>query len=427
MVVGEAKRAGLVATNSIRGGLNRRVLDRIEETPGQAIFDARSDEDWISDGAAVRVSTVCFGQPPSGSCQLNGREVQAIHADLTGAGLDLTRARRLSPNFACAFIGTQKTGPFDIPGEIARKFLLAPTNPNQRRNADVVRPWWNGLDVVRRPRDMWIVDFGPTMAEADAALYEAPFEYVLRHVKPVRDANSSPELRASWWRLWRARGEFRAALVGRTRYIATARVAKYRLFMWCDAAVLPDTQIVAIARGDDTSFGILHSRFHEAWALRLGTSLEDRPRYTPTTTFEAFPFPDGLTPARQAVSYADDPRAQAIAAAARRLHYLRENWLNPPDLIRREPEVVPGFPDRILPRDEAAARELAKRTLTALYNARPRWLADAHATLDAAVAAAYGWPANISDEDALARLLSLNLERAREDILPSRLAPGTPN
>jgi type II restriction/modification system DNA methylase subunit YeeA len=83
---------------------------------------------------------------------------------------------------------------------------------------------------------------------------------------------------------------------GFRRYIVTPTVAKHRLFVWTKPAVCPDHQLIAIARDDDTTFGILHSRFHEAWSLRLGTSLEDRPRYTPTTTFETFPFPEGLTP-----------------------------------------------------------------------------------------------------------------------------------
>jgi len=149
-----------------------------------------------------------------------------------------------------------------------------------------------------------------------------------------------------------------------------------------------------------------------AWALRLGTSLEDRPRYTPTTTFETFPFPDGLTPDLTAMSYAADVRAMAIAAAARRLDDLRNAWLNPPDLIRIEPEVAPGFPDRILPRNDTAAVELKGRTLTNLYNERPTWLENAHRDLDAAVATAYGWPADIAEDDALARLLALNHRRS---------------
>ena len=98
------------------------------------------------------------------------------------------------------------------------------------------------------------------------------------------------------------------ALNGLSRYIATPTVAKHRLFVWCDSRVCPDHQLIVIARDDDTTFGILHSRFHEAWSLRLGTSLEDRPRYTPTTTFETFPFPEGLSPDVPASAYATDPR-----------------------------------------------------------------------------------------------------------------------
>jgi hypothetical protein len=101
-----------------------------------------------------------------------------------------------------------------------------------------------------------------------------------------------------------------------------------------------------------------------------------------------------------------------IAAAARSLNELREAWLNPPDLVDRVPEVVPGFPDRILPKNPGAAAILKKRTLTNLYNERPAWLDNAHRDLDRAVAAAYGWPAEIGEDDALARLLALNLERA---------------
>ena len=107
--------------------------------------------------------------------------------------------------------------------------------------------------------------------------------------------------------------------------------------------------------------------------------------------------------------YADDPRAIAIAGAARRLVELRDRWLNPPEWVAWVEEPVPGYPKRPVPHDEATAKELKKRTLTNLYNARPQWLADAHTALDAAVAAAYGWPAGISQDDALRELLALNL------------------
>jgi type II restriction/modification system DNA methylase subunit YeeA len=188
------------------------------------------------------------------------------------------------------------------------------------------------------------------------------------------------------------------------------------LFVFVSKPVLPDAQLMVTLRDDDTTFGILHSRMHELWSLRLGTSLEDRPRYTPSTTFETFPFPEGLTPNIPATQYANDPRAKAIAAAAKKLNDLREAWLNPDDLVRREPEVVPGYPDRILPVNEDAAKELKKRTLTNLYNQRPAWLDHAHRDLDAAVAAAYGWADwgrdGLADETILERLFALNQSRA---------------
>jgi acyl-homoserine lactone acylase PvdQ len=128
-----------------------------------------------------------------------------------------------------------------------------------------------------------------------------------------------------------------------------------------------------------------------------------------------------LTPNIPARDYEIHPRAQAIAKAAERLDCVRNAWLNPPDLVKIEPEVVPGYPDRILPKDAHAAVTLKDRTLTNLYNQRPQWLSDAHRDLDEAVAAAYGWPADISEEQALANLLALNLERAATGEIASEL------
>lgn len=173
-------------------------------------------------------------------------------------------------------------------------------------------------------------------------------------------------------------------------------------------------------RADDTTFGVLRSRFHESWSLRMCTWLgkENDPRYTPTTTFETFPFPAGLAPADNDMRWGHGrpsrsaskmvgfpvvvlppvvpqrrPAALAIAAATHRLNALRENVLNPPEWVKRESEVVPGYPDRLIPVDEQASRELKRRTLTNLYNQRSAWLVHAHRTSDAAVAAACGWVA----------------------------------
>ena len=405
-------RAGLVATNSIRGGRNRPVLDRIVEQG--AIFDAWSDEPWVVDGAAVRVSLVCFSGKEDGyQNYLDGLNVAGISADLTSGTADITKATTLPRNLNIAFMGDIKNGPFDIPGDLAREWLRRPANPNGRPNSDVLRPWVNGMDLTRRSSGKWIVDFGPSMDKPQAALYEVPFQHAMEKVKPARQGNRNKKVRESWWRHEAPRPVMWKVLGSLTRYIATPRVAKYRLFVWCDARVCPDCQLIVIARDDDTTLGILHSRFHESWSLRLGTSLEDRPRYTPTTTFQTFPFPQGLSPDIPAAEYANDPRALAITAAARRLVELRDRWLNPPEWVEWIDEPVPSYPKRPVPRDEAAAKELKKRTLTNLYNARPQWLADAHAALDAAVAAAYGWDADISEEDALAALLALNLAEKR--------------
>ena len=114
---------------------------------------------------------------------------------------------------------------------------------------------------------------------------------------------------------------------------------------------------------------------------------------------------------RTGTNYAGDPRAIAITEAARRLVQLRDHWLNPPEWVAWIDEPGPNFPQRPIPRDESASVQLKRRTLTNLYNARPQWLADAHAALDAAVSAAYGWPGDISVDDALRELLALNMNR----------------
>ncbi len=412
---GKATRVGLVATNSIRGGANRRALSAA--TNNRRIFEAWSDEPWVIDGAAVRVSLVCFsraGDESVASTRLDGAAVDEIYTDLTarrdGIGVDLTNARRLAENDGVAFMGDTKGGPFDIPGDLAREWLRLPANPNGRTNAAVLKPWINGMDLTRRPAGKWIVDFGLTMPVGEAALYEEPFRWVAENVRPAWDEQREAGRRDAWWLHHRSRPNMWAALDGLPRYIVTPRVARYRLFVWMDARVCPDSATIVIARDDDTTFGILHSRFHEIWSLRLGTWLGkgNDPRYTPTSTFATFPFPTGLAPNVSAAEYATDPRAAEIADAARDLVTKRDRWLNPPEWVDWVDEPVAGYPKRPVPRNEHAANELKQRTLTSLYNTRPKWLADAHEALDEAVAAAYGWPSDISDEDVLRELLELN-------------------
>ena len=375
---GGAKRAGLLATQGIRGGANRRVLQRIKESGD--IFLAWSDQPWILDGATVHISIVGFDDGSELNREMDGAAIGSINANLT-MGADLTAAVRLGDNLGIAFMGDTKGGPFDIPGTLAKEMLARP-NPHGRSNSEVIRPWVNGRDITDRSRGMWIIDFGDMPSE-QAALYEAPFEYVNARVKPQRETSRSTI--SSWWLHERPRPEMREAVRHLSRLIVTPRVSKHRLFAWIEKETLPDSATIAIARDDDYTFGVLHSRFHELWARGMGTQLrevESGFRYTPTTCFETFPFPEP-----------DEVQRAAIAAAAARLNQLREGWLNPPN---------------------ATASELKKRTLTNLYNQRPTWLANDHAALDAAVAAAYGWSDGLSDVDILERLLALNLQRAAE-------------
>ena len=415
MQTGALTRAGLVSTNSIRGGSNREALKPIVE--GGRIFAAWPDEEWTLDGAAVRTSMVCFDRVKGGLVKLEGAPVSGVFSDLTSSQSDTTQATPLPENRGQSFVGIQKTGSFNISGEQARRYLFSPINPNGLPNSTIIKPYWNGIDLTRRPQDIWLIDFPSDYDEGTASLFEGPFLHLQTENKPARASNKIDWLRDNWWLLWRPRPDMRAACDGLQRFIVTPEVSKHRVFAWMPKPRLPDKNLMVIARDDDTTFGILHSRFHELWSLRMGTSLEDRPRYTPSTTFETFPFPTGLTPNLPAADYALDPRAVKIAAAAARLNDLRENWLNPADLVKRVLEVVPGYPDRLLPVSPEAEATLKKRTLTNLYNAKPAWLTHAHKALDESVAEAYGWGDDwraglLTDDEILARLFRLNQERA---------------
>ena len=320
---GTLLRAGLLSTNSIRGGANRKVLKRIKASGD--IFMAWSDRPWVLDGAAVRVSMIGFDDGSEQERVLEGQLTAAINPDLTGGNADITTAKRLPENAGLAFMGDTKGGAFDLTPDAAVTMITAPLNVNGRPNTDVVKPWVNGLDITRRPRGMCIIDFGTEMVEGDAALYEAPFAYVQTHVKPERLLNNRAAYRDRWWIHVEARPEMRRKLTSLRRFIVSPAVAKFRLFSWLTNDTLPDHALFVFAREDDYFFGVLHSRFHEIWALRMGTSLEDRPRYTPTTTFETYPFP--WPPGQEPV---DDPRVPDVAAAAARLVELRNAWLNPP-------------------------------------------------------------------------------------------------
>jgi hypothetical protein len=485
----KCQRAGLLATTGSKQVGSRKAFERIKETG--KIFFAISDRDWFDAGVAVRICMVAFASPGTPDRPtLDGREVAEINADIA-AGLDTTGKRFLKSNSKLCFMGTTKVGDFDIPHERAIEMLQG-VNPHSKPNSDVVRPFRNGSDLVQGNSNRWIVDFGVGTTIEGASLYEAPFKHIVERVKPERLKNNDQWRRSHWWMLGRTLPDFREATGKLPRYIATARVAKHRLFVWQDSPILPDSKVIGIAFDNDFHFGVLQSWIHEVWttetcALHGG----ERRTYNPTECFETFPFPfpDDLAkpeparvkpprPSKQAEpdrTYAEmlaaksyymgkeepppyragggsqaQPAASghhtaaltkeehraAIAAAAKELNELRERWLNPPEWTVERVLEFPGSVDgpwsryvvkpnksgigmvrypRLEPRDAECAAKLKQRTLTNLYNERPAWLDFAHQNLDAAVAAAYGWPVDLSDEQLLERLLALNLERAAEE------------
>jgi type II restriction/modification system DNA methylase subunit YeeA len=421
---GGCKRAGLLATQGIRGGANREVLNRIKETGD--IFFAISDRDWILDGAAVHVSMIGFDDGSATDRLLDGRSLQTINANLT-AGVDVTKAATLSVNLNRCFIGSKKAGEFEIDEETALQWLTLP-NPHGRPNSDVLRKWVNGNTLVTTRKSMWIIDAGASKSEDEMSKYEAPFAYVQRVVKPERDKNKEARTKRNYWIHKRPGPEMREALAPLVRCIAVVRHSKHLIFSWLDTVILPDDGIYAFADESDFLFGILASRVNAIWAFAQGTQVREKEsgfRYTPKTCFETFPLPD-----------CNERQKIDIAAAAKELNELRGNWLNPPEWTTTRVLEFPGSIDgpwsrfvvdpdarsigtvrypRMEPRDTDCAKKLAKRTLTNLYNERPAWLAHAHAKLDAAVAAAYVFVVDLTNEQILEKLLTLNIERANDE------------
>jgi type II restriction/modification system DNA methylase subunit YeeA len=454
---GKCKRAGLLATQGIRGGVNRQVLEQIKASGD--IFFAISDRDWVLNGAAVHVSMIGFDDGAQTDRTLDGRTVNRINANLTSES-DVTTAAYLKANAKVCFIGSKKAGEFEVDESVALCWLSAP-NPHGKPNSDVLKPWVNGNALVTTRRAFWIVDAGLERTEAHMSGYVLPFDHVVKLVKPDRATNKELRTQKNYWIHKRPGPDLRVLLANQQRCLAVVRHSKHLVFSWIPTAILPDDGIYVFAREDDEFFGVLASGIHRVWALAQGTQVREKEsgfRYTPETCFETFPFPFALkeplppgesTPQSEidaahhyfmakedAAPYGEASHRAAIAAAANSLNDLRERWLNPPEwthTVTLEFSGSVGGPwarfidsttveaktgvgtvryPRLKPRDAKAAAELKKRTLTALYNERPAWLDHAHRKLDAAVAAAYGWPADLSDEQILERLLALNLRRA---------------
>ena len=350
----------------------------------------------------------------------------AINANLSSSA-DTTKAvRNRGPSRKWCY-GSQQKAKFDIAPALAIEMLHMP-NPGGAVNSDVVKPSVNGKQILRRTPETWVIDFGQEEDVTKAAQYEIPFEYVKDHILPMRKDHRELRQRRLWWLHARPSPVYRAALAGGLRYIVTPAVSKHRVFVWGQPEILVDHQTVVFPTDDSTTLGILHSRLHQVWALAQGTQVRERTsgfRYTPKSCVETFPFPRPT-----------DGQRKTIAEAAKELDHLRCQLLNPPEWTREEILDFPGSVDgpwrryvvnsdsrgigtvrypRLIPKDAECAKQLAKRTLTNLYNERPTWLELAHRKLDEAVFAAYGWSPDLTDDQILEKLLALNLERASAD------------
>jgi hypothetical protein len=416
----KVKRVGLLATQSIRGGLNRKVLERIKNTGD--IFMAWSDREWVQEGVMVHVSMVGFDIGNEQYKTLDGVSVKNINADLTGK-LDLTLAKPLIENANICFRGVTKTGDFELKRKQANE-MLASQNSSNYPNSNVIKPSINALDITEHPRNMWLIDFYG-LTEEEARYYEKPFEYTLEHVKPFRDRSRQRTLRDNWWLFERSRPAMRETIAPLNRFIATPLTSKHKLYVWITSPTLPDQANYVFAREDDYFFGVLHSRIHELWVRRKGTQLresESGKRYSPTETFETFPFPWTLG---NEPSEDDNEHVKQVAIQARRLNSFRQNWLNPDKTIV----------------ETIGESRLKKRTLTTIYNALEyfranyklvghdikKWerysnkiigldeieeLDQIHNELNIASFNCYGWHPALTDEELLEKLLALNLERA---------------
>ena len=389
IAAGSARRAGLLATQNVRGVMTRPVLERIGDSGG--IFFAYSNEPWIGDGAAVRISVVGQDDGTEQDRHLDERSVTQINPDLT-TGPYLRSARVLDGSRGVAFIGGERNGPFDIDADVAERMLGSAGNPNGRPNSDVILPFITASDLARRARDRYIIDFA-RLTEAEAADYAEPFEYARRVVKPVRDGNADRRLRERWWLHAQPAAALREAIEPLARWIVTPVTSKHRFFAWRDMPAIHDNTLVVIARSDDYAFGVLSSTPHTLWAVGIGTRIGqgNDPRYVHGSTFNTFPFPWPLDIEEEAPDEGRRSRRAAVATAAAELERSRGEWLNAD----------------------------SGRTMTELYNEMPSWFLNRQRELDLAVLAAYGWgdldpEGEDFGEAVLERLLALNLARAGE-------------
>jgi hypothetical protein len=407
-------RFGFITTNSLTQTFNRRVLQNhlAAETPLSITFGI-PDHPWVdsADGAAVRIAmttgavgaqegilaTVAAEREGHGE----GLEVVLttrrglIYPDLT-IGANVAGAGPLKANSGVSQRGFELGGSGFIvtPDEAARMGLGR--LPGLEKH---IRPYRNGRDLTAIPREVMVIDLCGLLEDEVRSRYPEAYQWVLERVKPERDHNRSETLRKNWWLHRRLRTDLRAALDGLPRFIATVETAKHRAFVFLDQSILPDNKLVNIATDDAYCLGVLSSRVHVTWALAAGSRLGvgNDPVYVKSRCFEPFPFP-----AR------DETQKERIRTLAEALdsHRKTRQALHPRLTLTDMYNVLEKL--RGGEALSAKEREVHEKGLVSV-------LRQLHDDLDAAVFAAYGWPATLTDAEILERLVALNRERAREE------------
>jgi hypothetical protein len=355
-------RAGLVGTNSISQNRARGASLNYVVEKGGVITDAVSRQKWPGE-AVVNVSIVNWVQKPDDVPRhfvLDGEPVEGVNTRLRESKLAIEEYESLPVNLGRSFQGPIPAGSFYLEPDEASEIL----GRAEASYADVVRPYLVGDDITEEPEQRprrFIVDFGMRTLEA-AMQYPEALRLVRERVKPTRDTNNRDAYRRYWWRFAEPRPKMRKALEPLPRFIAGNRIGKRFLFCWAQSSVCPSDLTIVFAFDDDYSMGVLTSSTHGAWAHSEKSTLEDRPRYTPTSCFETFPWPQP-----------DDDVRGEIGEGAKRLIECRQ-------AICVENEI--GLTDLYNKVDEGAWSELG----------------DLHRQLDEAVSRAYGWPAAVAHE-----------------------------
>ncbi|MEQ8836601.1 MAG: hypothetical protein RID07_07335, partial [Lacipirellulaceae bacterium] len=411
---GQIERFGFIATNSLRQTFNRRVVEQhLSGKVPLSIIYAIPDHPWVDAalGAAVRISmTVAAVGIPEGRLLkvVSEEKIRDVGAELVleedvgpilanlRIGAAVGNALPLQANDGISNPGVKLHGAgFIIEEEEATELIAGSKNGIEKH----IRHYRNGRDLTQTSRNVLVIDLLGLSSEDVRDRFPAIYQRLLERVKPERDQNRRATYRENWWIFGEPRKSFRPALSGLPRYIATVETSKHRFFTFLDESILPDNMLVNVATDDAHILGVLSSRIHVTWALAAGGRLGvgNDPRYNKTVCFETFPFPD-----------ATEPQKARIRELGEQLdaHRKRQQELHPKLTMTGMYNVLEK-----LRSDE----ELTEKEKTIHEQGLVSVLRQIHDDLDAAVADAYGWPVDLSDEEILERLVALNHERAEEE------------